>query len=93
MLTEEGWESKVPSLPVTIYSHCMVTVNLTTVMVIGGQQNDQDLSGKTFYLTFGEKSWTKGPALKYKREKHSCGRIRRNNKSQEMSIHHCCWWF
>jgi hypothetical protein len=85
MLTEEGWESNIPSLPVTIYRHCMVTVNSTTVMAIGGYQN-YDYSGKTFYFTFGEESWTEEPGLKNKREGHSCGRIRRNKESQEMSI-------
>ena len=52
MLTEEGWESNIPSLPVTILDHCMVTVNSTTVITIGGWQNSQ-FSGKTFYFTFG----------------------------------------
>ncbi len=86
MLTEEGWENNIPSLPVNIYSHCMVTVNSTTVMVIGGSQYDHFL-GKTFYFTFGEESWwTKGPELKKKRVYHSCGKIRRNKESQEMSI-------
>ncbi len=85
MLTEEGWESNIPSLPVTIYAHCMVTVNSTTVMAIGGYQNDR-YSGKTFYFTFGEESWTEGPELKNKRKGHSCGKIRRNKESQEMSI-------
>jgi hypothetical protein len=85
ILTEEGWESNIPSLPVTIRSHCMVTVNLTTVMAIGGSQNGQ-ISGKTFYFTFGEESWTEGPELKNKRGYHSCGKIRRNKASQEMSI-------
>ena len=85
MLTEEGWESNIPSLPVTIYGHCMVTVNSTTVMVIGGYQNGP-ISGKTFYFTFGEESWTEGPELKNKRGYHSCGKIRRNKESQEMSI-------
>jgi hypothetical protein len=85
MLTEEGWESNIPSLPVSIYAHCMVTVNSTTVMVIGGEQNGQ-FSGKTFYFTFGEESWTEGPELKNKRGWHSCGKIRRNKESQEMSI-------
>jgi hypothetical protein len=66
MLTEEGWESNIPSLTVTIYDHCMITVNSTTVMAIGGWQNG--LSGKTFYFTFGEQSWTEGPELKNKRE-------------------------
>jgi hypothetical protein len=85
MLTEEGWESSIPSLPVTIVAHCMVTVNSTTVMVIGGRQNGQ-ISGKTFYFTFGEESWTEGPELKNKRDGPSCEKIRRNKESQEMSI-------
>jgi hypothetical protein len=85
MLTEEGWETNIPNLPVTIYYHCMVTVNSTTVMAIGGYQN-YDYSGKTFYFTFGEESWTEGPELKNKRASHSCGKIRRNKESQEMSI-------
>ncbi len=85
LLTEEGWESNIPSLPVTIKGHCMVTVNSTTVMVVGGRQNGQ-ISGKTFYYTFGEESWTEGPALKIKRGYHSCGKIRRDKESQEMSI-------
>ena len=66
MLTEEGWESNIPSLPVTIFDHCMVTVNSTTVMAIGGVQNGQ-ISGKTFYFTLGEDSWTEGPELKNER--------------------------
>ncbi len=85
MLTEEGWESNIPSLPVSIAYHCMVTVNSTTVMAIGGEQNGQ-YSGKTFFFTFGEESWTKGPELKNKRKFHSCGKIKRNKESQEMSI-------
>jgi hypothetical protein len=85
ILTEEGWESNIPSLPVTINAHCMVTVNSTTVMVIGGAQNGH-ISGKTFYFTFGEESWTEGPELKNKRDSHSCGKIKRSKESQEMSI-------
>jgi hypothetical protein len=85
MFTDEGWESNMPSLPVTITRHCMVTVNSTTVMAIGGVQNGQ-ISGKTFYFTLGEDSWTEGPELKNKRGYHSCGKIRRNKDSQEMRI-------
>jgi hypothetical protein len=54
MLTDKGWESNLPSLPVTINGHCMVTVNATTVMVIGGEENSQR-STATFYFTFVEK--------------------------------------
>ena len=38
------------------------------------------------YFTLGDESWTEGPELKNKRLYHSCGRIRRNRESQEMSI-------
>ncbi len=85
ILTAEGWESNIPSLPMPIYGHCMVTVNSTTVMVIGGLQYSQ-ISRKTFFFTIGEERWAEGPALKYKRRGHSCGIIRRNKDSQEMSI-------
>jgi N-acetylneuraminic acid mutarotase len=85
ILTEFGWTSTIPSLPVNIGKHCLVTVNSTTVMSIGGNQDGQ-FSGKTYYFTFGEASWTNGPELKYKRESQSCGRIRRDKESQEMSI-------
>ena len=54
-------------------------------MVIGGFQNRQ-FSRKTFYLTFGEERWIEGPELRNKRGYHSCGRIRRDKDSQEMSI-------
>jgi hypothetical protein len=79
MLTEEGWESNLPSLPSEIAWHCMVTVNSTTIMVIAG------LHRETFYFNFEEKSWNKGPELKHGRSYQSCGRIRRDKKSQEMS--------
>ena len=85
ILTEEGWESKIPPLPVTIVEHCMVTVNSTTVMVIGGTQNNR-YSGKTFYFNSGEESWTEGPELKKERKSHSCAKIRRDIDSQKMSI-------
>jgi N-acetylneuraminic acid mutarotase len=92
MLTEEGWASSIPSLPVTFVQHCMVTVNSTTVMVIGGIQNGQ-YSGKTFFFTFGEESWTEGPELRNKRGYHSCGKIRRNKESQEISIIVAGGWY
>jgi hypothetical protein len=82
---EEKWESKVPALPVTFYAHCLVTVNSTTVIAIGGKQNERT-SGKTYYFTFGEESWTEGPEMKFKKHGQSCGKIRRNKDSQEMSI-------
>ncbi len=54
ILTEEGWESNIPFLPVTLKVHCMVTIKSTTVMVIGGLKNGI-ISRKRFFFTFGEK--------------------------------------
>jgi hypothetical protein len=79
ILTEEGWKSNIPFLPVSIHHHCMVTVNSTTVMVIGGFQNNKR-SGKTFYFTFGDESWTEGPELKYRRTDFSCGGLEETKK-------------
>jgi hypothetical protein len=64
MLAERGWEGRVPPLPVTIAHHCMLTVNSTTVFVVGETQNGL-VSGRTFYFTFGAETWTEGPELKF----------------------------
>jgi hypothetical protein len=84
ILTEKGWERNIPSLPVAMSDHCMVTVNSTTVMVIGGLRNSHQK--ETLYYTFGEERWTEGPALKNERISPSCGRIKTSKDSQEMSI-------
>ena len=85
VLTEHGWKSLPQTLPVTIFSHCSVLVNETTVMVIGGLQNDQK-SSKTYYLNTEKEDWVEGPQLKTKRWFHSCGRIRKNSQSAELSV-------
>ncbi len=77
ILTEEGWQSNTPPLPFTMINHCMVAINSTTVMVIGGFHG-KGCSGKTFYFTFGNENWTAGPAMKQNcRYDHSCGRIKK----------------
>jgi hypothetical protein len=85
MLTEKGWDRNIPVLPVSIAYHCIVLVNATTVMVIGGHQKYED-SGKTFYFNKEQQSWTEGPELAFKRSYLSCGKIRKNKDSQEISI-------
>ena len=49
ILTENGWENLLPELPVTVFDTCSVLLNSTTVMVIGGSQNEVP-SRKTFLL-------------------------------------------
>ena len=38
LLTDTGWISSLPELPVSMYSHSMATINASTVMAIGGKQ-------------------------------------------------------
>ncbi len=71
MLTERGWEVQ-PSLPVPAWGHCMVTVNKTTIMAIAGQSDNHITINTTFYFTFGQESWTMGPALAFKRYYKDC---------------------
>jgi hypothetical protein len=85
VLTEQGWETLPQKLPVTIYRHCQVHVNSTTVMVIGGLQNGSK-SAKTFYFNTENDAWTEGPQLKNARDSHSCGRIRKDSNSPDFSI-------
>lgn len=45
VLTEKGWETVLPvGLPNKIVGHCMVLINATTVLAIGGFQNGLEFS-------------------------------------------------
>jgi hypothetical protein len=50
ILTESGGNLVSPSLPVIVYYHCMVLLNSTAVIVIGGVQNGA-VSKKSFIIT------------------------------------------
>jgi hypothetical protein len=87
MLTAEGWQTTIPSMPIGVACHCMVSVNSTTVMAIGGYRSDLGgVSGTTFYFTLGKQNWMAGPELKNIRQQLSCGKIKKDKDSQEMSI-------
>ena len=62
-----------PDLPTDVAMHCLVRLNSTTAMLIGGEGNGNG-SG-TWFFDFGSKTWSKGPDLKIPRWKHSCGVI------------------
>jgi hypothetical protein len=54
ILTDNGWELFSPSLPVTVYLHCMVLLNSTAAMVVGGIQNG-GVSANTYLITDDKK--------------------------------------
>jgi hypothetical protein len=59
VLGPNGWETLPQSLPVKIYFHCSVLVNSTTVMIIGGVQNDVG-SPNTYYFNTVTQLWNSG---------------------------------
>ena len=87
MATEHGWETVLPNVPVnTIDFHCMVQLNSTTVMVIGGSQGRESQSPKTYFFNMESKVWSEGPQLHYGRSGHGCATIRRDNQSDLFSV-------
>ena len=86
VLSDGGWQDFSISLPVTIYAHCMVFVNSTTVMIIGGIQNGVGDSPNTFYFNTENEKWVAGPKLLSGRQQHSCGKLQRESGSSQESV-------
>jgi hypothetical protein len=83
ILTPTGWIQK-PSMPIDVMYHCMVTINTTTVMVIGGKS--PYFSSLTFYFNVESETWTEGPMLNIGRAYHSCGLIQEARKNSIIVI-------
>jgi len=60
-------------LPEPNWQHCLVKINDSTLLMIGGDSGS--ITKKTFFLHIGETKWTPGPALKIGRRGHGCGII------------------
>jgi hypothetical protein len=61
-----------PDLPLEIIFHCLVSLNDTTVILIGGMLPDNTYSKATFFYNTDHKTWTEGPSLITGRSSHSC---------------------
>jgi len=88
ILTKDGWEQFLPSLPVSSSENCMVLLNSTTVILIGGSQDGHSYSRDTylFNTASNNQEWVKGPRLQQNHEGHSCGRIRKDSSSNQFSV-------
>ena len=80
------WQALSLNLPVQIYNHCMVLVNATTLMIIGGAQNGVDPSANTFYFNTENGNWQTGPKLNNARSYFGCAMIRQDSNSIQYSI-------
>ena len=84
-LSDDGWQQISTSLPVTISQHCMVILNSTTVLIIGGLQSGY-LSPKTYFFNTEINEWVKGPKLLLSRNNIGCGKLRKDNGSSQYSV-------
>jgi len=84
LLTDKGWESVASPLPTPLQYHCMVLLNSTTVMAIGGRDNIT--TANTYLLNTEINEWIEGPPLSQNRYQHSCGRIRKSKESSKFEI-------
>ena len=72
ILTDDGWKPFPVLLPVKIAHHCMVLINSTTVLVIGGSQFNSSINLEpydrlnppnyvnTFFFNSDNEKWTQG---------------------------------
>jgi hypothetical protein len=86
VLKETEWERLSSHLPTVMHQHCMVLMNSTTLITVGG--HNANYLKDTYILNAARSpSWAPGPPLKYSRHIHSCSRIRKNaNDLLEFSI-------
>ena len=86
VLSDDGWQELSTHLPHAVGLHCMVLLNSTTVVIIGGWQAGYPDSPHTYFFNTENEKWTRGPGLLRGRIAHSCGKLRKDSGSSEMSI-------
>ena len=62
-------------MPITISNHCIVKINETTILSIGGDGFASLTFAKTMYFNHETQDWTLGPEMKVARTQHSCGKV------------------
>ena len=85
-LVNGKWERWSVPLPVKIGSHCMVMLNSTAFILIGGKQDDEVFSKRSHIFDITNQKWSDGPKLLTARVAPNCARIPTNNQSSEYSI-------
>ena len=60
-------------MPTAVSFHCMVKINDSLLMSIGGTVNGQGATDDTFFFIIAEDKWKEGPKLNIARDNHACG--------------------
>jgi len=77
VLTDSGWETIGPETPSQFYLSCLVVINVTSILVIGGQTPTKEFSNETFIFNSLTNKWTTGPRLINGRIAFGCGYIKK----------------
>lgn len=75
----KSWQS-LSNLPLPVSRHCMVTINATTLLSIGGLTGDSR-SSKTYFFNSESNQWSLGPDLITPRDDLSCSTVNWKNPS------------
>jgi hypothetical protein len=85
VLKKGGFKKAPVQVPIDIAYHCMILLNRTNIIVIGGMQ-DSSYSAKTHILSTENIHWSNGPRLGVPRVLHSCSKIAKNSMETEKSV-------
>jgi len=64
---------KVSPLPTSVWLHCMVRINESTLLSIGGFGASTGYSAQTNFYDSINNNWYEGPNLSVTRDRHACG--------------------
>ncbi len=70
----DNWSlEKISPLPYSKSGHCMVRLNESTLLSIGGFENNTGYSNNTYFYNSTSNSWYEGPSLNVQRTGAACG--------------------
>jgi N-acetylneuraminic acid mutarotase len=57
----KNWEQgQLPELPIGIWDHCLVKINATTLLIIGGRESASGKTAKTHFFHADKNKWSPG---------------------------------
>ena len=72
-------KSSISGMPVSLWEQCLVKINTTTVLSVGGVTDRGQVSRETFFYDLISDNWSPGPALNEARSGHGCALLRWTN--------------
>ena len=82
--SQNAWHQMPAKMPLSNREHCMVQINLTTVMIIGGYNSTY--LAETYLFNSETEKWMPGPSLQNARHAHNCARIKTQKTQPYFSI-------